>query len=310
MGSYRVLYYFALLCSFAFFVVYPLWFSGYLLVCILLLIPFDLLISLPGMFTKRLEMSAPKMMRQGEAGALYLRMVQKSRFAAGRVKIRVTERHDDGRVKHRIKCNSQRGNRFEMALDTSRSGFTVFSYNRYWATSLLGLFSVPVRESGRVGVLVLPAPVKPIGSVSLPKLTALRPAACGVFSEEHDLRPFRAGDPLKSVHWKLSAKHDALLVREPLLPMPHSRLIQFEHWNNARERDLILGRLLWITKSLLKRGICFYVRFQKHGQITEVTELADLVNYLYAVLDEQGEAPANNPAVPKRFTWVFVVEAG
>lgn len=32
----------------------------------------------------------------------------------------------------------------------------------------------------------------------------------------YDLRPYRVGDPLKQIHWKLTAKVDELTVREPL----------------------------------------------------------------------------------------------
>ena len=65
MFTYRVLYNIVLLCSLIFYVVYPLWLSGFLLLLTLLLIPFDLLISLPGMLSGRIEIKAPKMLRQG-----------------------------------------------------------------------------------------------------------------------------------------------------------------------------------------------------------------------------------------------------
>ena len=35
------------------------------------------------------------------------------------------------------------------------------------------------------------------------------------FSEEHELRPYREGDAINLIHWKLSSKYDEPIVREP-----------------------------------------------------------------------------------------------
>lgn len=65
----------------------------------------------------------------------------------------------------------------------------------------LGLFSLRVRGVG--------------GRQSVKTLAADTPdgAAAQAETDLGELRPFRPGDPLKSVHWKLSAKLDTLLVR-------------------------------------------------------------------------------------------------
>ena len=309
MWTHRVSYQFLLLCSLFFYVLYSRWFSWYFLVLVLLLIPFDLILSLPGMLTKRIALSMPKMLRQGADGTLFVVMVQKKWFPSGRIKISLREMSDGKEVFHRLKCDSEKGSRYEMALDTSRSGFTEFDFYRFWATSLLGLFSIPVTAKCRAGVLVLPAPAEPPKNVPLPRVSAARPEQVGVFSEDHDLRPYRRGDPLKSIHWKLSAKHDSLVVREPLLPPPHSRLVRVSRWNGSRERDLVLGRLHWVSNYLLKRELHFYIRFGDGGPVAEITCFGDLVDYLRHVLDSSASVPANAVNPPKRFAWVFHVNA-
>lgn len=30
----------------------------------------------------------------------------------------------------------------------------------------------------------------------------------GAYAEEHELRPYRPGDPMRTVHWKLTAKQE------------------------------------------------------------------------------------------------------
>ena len=41
-----------------------------------------------------------------------------------------------------------------------------------------------------------------------------KPKPGGGYSEEHELRPYRPGDPANSIHWKLSSKTGDLIVRE------------------------------------------------------------------------------------------------
>ncbi|MFQ8759734.1 MAG: AAA family ATPase [Intestinimonas sp.] len=41
--------------------------------------------------------------------------------------------------------------------------------------------------------------------------------------EDYDLRPYRPGDPIRTVHWKLTSKRDELVVRETLEPRRSKR---------------------------------------------------------------------------------------
>ena len=309
MGKHRILYQVVLISSVILYALYPLWISWYLLVLVLLLIPFDLILSLPGMLNRRIKLSAPKMLRQGMDGTLTVLTHAKKQFPAGRIKLRLREISEDGIERFHLKCDAQHGSRYELAINTSRSGYVAFDFNRFWTTSLLGLFSLPLAISGRTGVLIVPKPQIPPRAVVLPRVAVLRPERSGAFSEEHDLRPFRQGDPLNSIHWKLSAKHDSLIVREPLRPMPHSRLIHIADWSGAHERDLILGRLWWVSEYLLKRSLHYFVRFGEKGPVEQITKEGDLVDYLSRILDDNGSASLAAATPPARFTWVFRVDA-
>lgn len=48
-------------------------------------------------------------------------------------------------------------------------------------------------------------------------------------SETYALREYKAGDPIKNIHWKLSQKSDELILRELSLPVQNSLLILIEN---------------------------------------------------------------------------------
>ena len=309
MGTRRILYAFALAGSVLFFVLYPYWFSWYLLVLLLLLVPFDLILSLPGMLTRRIIFSAPKVLEQGEDGTLVITALRTMSFPARCIKTWMKISGDDFSTWRRFVCGAEHGSRYEIDIDTSRSGLTEFKSKRIWIVSLIGLFSLPATVNCRTTVLVLPAPVKPPNTVALPRGVILRPKPGGGFSEDYDMRPYRKGDPIKSVHWKVSAKFDSLIIREPLVPPAHSRLLHAVQWTGARERDMILGRLRWVSNYLLKWELPYYVRFGDEGPIAEVTRAEDLLIYLYFVLSGEVDAIQTPDTIPIRFAWVLRVDA-
>ena len=309
MVTRRIVYIFTLTGSVIFYILYSYWFSWYLLVLMLLLVPFDLLVSLPGMLTRRILLTAPNVLRQGADGSLSVTTLQRGPFHIKCMKIWIGMTCEDIKTSRRIICGAEKGSRYEIEIDTSRSGAAVFNIKRIWAVSLIGLFSSPVTVNCRAAVLILPAPLKPPQTISLPRGTTLRSKPGGGFSENHDLRGYRQGDPIRNIHWKVSAKHDTLIVREPLVPPLHSRLIHVIKWENPRERDLILGRLLWLSDYLLKLDLHYYIKLGDDEPIAEVTVARELEDYLYHVLSGASYHIHSPVSLPPRFTWEFRVDA-
>jgi len=295
--------------SVLFFVLYPYWFSWYLLVLLILLVPFDFIISLPGMLTRRIILTLPKVLEQGENGTLVISAIQLKPFPAWCIKTWMKVSGDDFKTWRRFVCGAHRGSRFEIAVDTSRSGLTVFEVKRIWTVSIIGLFCLPAKVNCRAAVLVIPAPARPLYTVALPRGIILRPKPGGGFSEDYDMRPYRKGDPIRSVHWKVSAKFDSLIIREPLVPPAHSRLLHAMQWDGARERDLILGRLRWVSDYLIKWDLPYYVQLGDKGPIAETTSHQALLNYLYHVLGGMAEVLQAPATIPARFAWVFHIDA-
>ena len=309
MWIHRFIYCLVLVLSSLFFALYPHWFAWYFLMLSLLILPFDLIISLPGMLTRRVSLSAPYSMEQGEAGDLAILIQSARRFPSGYIKMRLSVRDNDRVSGQKLKCPGTNGSRTAAEIDSGHCRVVTYSIKRYWAISVLGLFSIPVPTACRAVVLILPRPVKPPGSVTLPQTVMLRPKPGVGFSEEHDLRAYREGDQMRAVHWKLSAKHDSLIVREPLFPPPHSRLLHATQWKNAGDRDLILGRLRWVSDYLLGMELQHYVKFGDNPRVEEVAAPGDIELCLFHALGGAYQGARMTSSVIGRFSWVFRIDA-
>lgn len=72
-------------------------------------------------------------------------------------------------------------------------------------------------------------------------------------SEQYELRAYRPGDTLRSVHWKLSAKTDALLVRESMEPAFRSMAVTVDRPQDPTEADIVYDALDWLLYQLCVR---------------------------------------------------------
>ena len=255
-------------------------------------------------------MSAPRVLEMGADGVLVLTLLRKKSYPVRCIIVKMHVTGDDFSTKCRIRCGTEEEGRREVTIDTSRTGVTVIEIKRYWAVSLIGLFSLPVTAGSRISVLVLPPPVKPVNTLALQHGIYLRPKPGGGYSEEHDMREYRPGDPVRSIHWKLSAKFDSTIIREPLEPPPHSRLVHFMQWAGATERDMILGQLRWTSDYLLKWQMPFYVKFGEDETYAEIRQADDLIGFLLEVQDKKSEKSVKYVLLPTRFSWIFRIEAG
>jgi len=308
MRIYQIIYTLALAVSFMFFVLYPPWISSFLFVLILILAPIDLIASLPGMLTKGMLLSVPPVLNKDEYAVLTLTTTHKKSYPVKCIVAKMHVNGDDFSVKYKLRCLPENNERREVAIDTSHSGVITFSLKRIWSVSLLGLFALPTSINIKQSVLVLPLPIKPVNPIVLQHGTHLRPKPGGGFSEEHDVRKYRRGDPVRSIHWKVSAKYDSLFIREPLIPQPHSRLVHVMAWKNIAERDLILGRLRWVSGYLLKRKMPFYIRICENSEVVEVTHENELIDFLRFTLGDNVKGINKLSRLPVRFSWVFRID--
>ena len=175
----------------------------------------------------------------------------------------------------------------------------------------LGLFCLPLRAPRDFRISVRPQPVRPepAPDVEAYLAQAWRPKAGGGFAENHELRLYRPGDHLKQIHWKLSAKTGNLMYREPMIPQGGRMLVWMYHSGGPATLDCKLGKLLWVSSFLQRRGLCHDILvYTADGQClwhigTEHT-LKDVLDALL-MLPPMVEQPRPEPT--DFATWQFYV---
>lgn len=303
----RIAYIEILAFAIIFYFIYPLWFAWYLLVLVLLLLPFDFLISLPGMLSRRVRLEAPDTLEQGEPGELAITAVRVRPFPAGALKLRLAVLGEQDSQRLRIGAIPKDGGRVTQQIGSSYSDVIHFTGKRAWVTSLMGFVAWPVKIEAEAVVVVLPAAIKHPQSVALLAALRLVPKPGGGFAEEHDLRSYRPGDPLNYIHWKLSAKHDELIAREALVSDQQDRLIEVAPWHSPEEREQVLGRLRWSSAFLLEKGLPHHVVIGAQGVPVLVTATSELRDFLRMSMLEEKPLPDKN--TPDHFTWVLSIDA-
>lgn len=147
-------------------------------------------------------------------------------------------------------------------IDTTHCGGLLAETERVRVYDYLGLFSFRVRRTGKQTILIRPKPL-PIPELTVPRQQKVQrwvPRRGGGFSENHEHRPYRPGDKLNQLHWKLSAKVGSLILREPMEPVRGSAALCISISGTPEELDRKFGRLLWAGQQLLAQELDFDVR--------------------------------------------------
>ena len=306
----RIMYIFSLVGSLIFVIMYSRWISWYLFLVLLLMIPFDMIVSLPGMFSRKLLIEVPNVVEQHAKAVMAFKVVSNKRFPARHIKIKVSIKgHDSKKAFLRCVCSAANDSESEVLLDTTRCGAFSFEAGRMWTCSLLGTFSLPSPISFETSVLVLPPPTPPAGSINLPSTSVLRPKPGGGFADDHDIRPYRPGDPIRSIHWKVSAKLNSPVIREPLISPMRNRLIRISKWETSEQCELILGRVRWVSDYLLERELPYYVTFGTDGMVGKIEQNEDLLRFLYNELCRPTDVKNLYTIVSEGFSWEYTINA-
>jgi len=235
MWSRRLLYLLALTAALMgqlFDVGYLFHFLFFAAACLPLL---GLALSLPAMVRCRVRLvpSARQVERGAEAGWT-LRLECRSPLPPARIacRIRVRDRMGGGERVRRLTMGRALRDERSWAGETGHCALLECRVDRLRVCDCLGLFVLPLKAPPPAQVLVVPRPESP-GPLRLPEgLGTPRPVPRGksVSGEDYELRPFREGDSLRTVHWKMTAKRDELVTRELLedrRPLPVLTLDQF-----------------------------------------------------------------------------------
>ena len=217
----RIIYVAVLLVLCLFRIAYTGYVAGMLLLMALVLPVFSWLLSLPGALYTQVLLTVPDQVIRGGEATLTLTLRQSRLFATGAVrgKLRTTS-VVTGEV-HKIRLKSVYDG---FPLDTSHCCQYECSLRGLRILDLMGLFPMPVKKA--MGAQLVARPFSGGGN-------------------PYDLREYRTGDTLRSIHWKKSAALDKTVVRDTLEPVERIASIWIDWPEDADCRDLALDQLAW-----------------------------------------------------------------
>lgn len=146
---------------------------------------------------------------------------------------------------------------FAISLPTAHCGAFRCCIQKARVYDYLGLFSFSLRLPPPQTLLVMPkeAAPEPLPNLSQFRCRSYRPKHGGGFSELHDMREYRAGDSMRDIHWKLSAKTDRLIVREAQEPDRGQTLLTLDLCGSRTQLDHSFDVLCWLSRWLLQHEV-------------------------------------------------------
>lgn len=237
-------------------VAYTGWLAGFVLAGVLCLPPLGLLVSLPAVLAARVELTPSRERVERESPASWL-VTGRSALGLplGRVRVTVGTVNELNGLLYKVKKTwflPGAGTRVDLPAPAAHCGLLTGKLVHVWALDSLGLFWLPLRRGGPARLWVEPIPQ----SADLPPLPeeeapGVRPRPGGGPGEDYDPREYRPGDPMSSIHWKLSAKRDELVTKETLETVKPLPLLTLDPFGDADALDATLDLLSGVSSELL-----------------------------------------------------------
>lgn len=249
----------ALLGALVFRVAYTGWLAGFVLAGVLCLPGLGLAVSLLALLAARVELSpGTDRAERNSPASWHVTGHSALGLPLGRVRVTVQTVNELNGLTYRTKKTwffAGAGARVSLPTPTVHCGLLTGRFSHVWALDALGLFWLPLRRSGPARLWVDPVP-QSAGLPPLPEEEApgVRPRPGGGPGEDYDPREYRPGDPLSSIHWKLSAKRDELVTRETLETVKPLPLLTVDLFGDADGLDGMLDLLAGVSGELLAAG--------------------------------------------------------
>ena len=131
----------------------------------------------------------------------------------------------------------------------------------------MGLLPMPTRRVAPIHVSVVPFPQEPPEHPDWSVGSALVSKPFSGATNPYDLREYRTGDTLRSIHWKKSAALDKTVVRDTLEPAERIASIWIDWPEDPFGRDVALDQLAWCIIYLKQNNGGLILRWvDKHGK--------------------------------------------
>lgn len=214
--------------------------------------------------TLRYHMEVPiSMTESGRTVQVLLKIQNKGFLPAGKVEVKIENKNVFHKKTEKqwipIQDISAGMGQYAFSMEIKGAGCHDILLTQVKVYSLLGLIYWKRRCRDFASVLIMPdtyaANVQITGSVrnflgDADVYDDFRPGHDS--GETFEIREYREKDKLQSIHWKLSAKMDDLMVKENSLPKACAVVLMLElkPWQNARQKEMDAGAYLELVSSL------------------------------------------------------------
>lgn len=289
MALSRALYLGTLLLCVCFYLCCGEWFSWVLLLAVAGFPWLSLLLSLRAMTDFSLSPEGPETLLMNTPSELLL---------SGRCRLPTPPFRGELRLHNRSTGQHKRYNAAH-GVPTAHCGSYTVTVEKAKVYDYLGIFSLPVGQKQAISLQILPKPL-PVASIPpLPHSQNPDPYQPGNgMSDSFELRPYRPGDRLNRLHWKLSAKTGSLIVRQVTQPQREPVLLTMILGGSPPERDRKLGRFFWLGNHILQQNLCFDLQVLTGTGIQEfsIGSLSDLNTTLSVLLSAPVASEEDSPA--------------
>ena len=254
------LYSISLIAAFIFFLFYKMWRSGYILIALLAIPVFALIVTIAASLTVKFSVVNPAVTVKGKPAFIKLSIEGiASAFSFYKVKM-ITTDHMAGTQEKKVIVICDNGVT-KIPLETNHCGAYSYKLSKLKVYDLLGFFHFDQNINKDIELLVKPSPEMPgyMPDMYGFKAKNLRKSS-KPNSEIYDIRDYQLGDPVKTIHWKMSAKKDKYLVKEPLEEYGGYSRVILKMTDDRDELDLHLGQILFTSKFFIDHEVAHIIR--------------------------------------------------
>ncbi len=283
-----IVYILLLAGSFAFFVVYQMWFSWYLFVVLRAIPIIAALLSFVTSLFFQVRLKAPDMITMKMETDLVF-STKNARYLPGQLySVRMTIREMMSGVREHYHFTCQIGTDYSVHLATEHCGTYAIESIKIRVYDMFGLIPIPRKIELKSEIPVLPVQRMPsVATDSNGFRAKILTKSNSPYSELYDIREYVEGDPIKNVHWKMSAKKDEIMVREPQ-EETHGRARIVMPLVGSRDRvDQNLGEVLFTIKYFLLRDIPVNIKVVsriRHPEIFEIRSKQEMDRAMRRIL--------------------------
>lgn len=295
----RIVYILGLLAALGFYIFHTGYYSWVLLIVAIAFLPMELLLSLPGMLTSRLQLAVREEDDVNDVNradeilpgftlhaaveskfsvcSVHSGMICENLFSGNKFRTRVCL-PAAGPVEYHIQSGE--------TLESDPCGVIRFLFIRPRVLDAVGLCAFPVRSPAPVLLMLHPPfpanppklPEEALGRGTLPDQSTSRkgPDAMREFS---DIREFRQGDTMRDVHWKLSAKLDKFMVKEGSFSNQPSPNLCFDFFGGVETASLVLGRVEVLSRQLSIMERLHGIHWLDAGDVLQSRYIADPTDF-------------------------------